>query len=249
MRQLLISFFVIILLISCQNSQNSKSVSAKEIVNQAIEFSGTSAVDNSVIEFDFRNLHYRSEATCNGMKLSRKNGDTIDVFYSGKFKRFIDSIPVEVNDSLENIYSESINSVHYFVQLPYRLKDQAVNLRRLPNQSFNNQNYYVVEVNFDQENGGQDFNDTYLYWFNKSDYSLDYLAYEFHVNGGGYRFRVAKNRQFINGTQFIDYDNYKPKSEQVELEDLLQLFHNKKLELVSEIKTENPSINSVQLKC
>lgn len=243
---------VFLSLTSCQDNpkETESQETASSIVEKAIAFSGTQKIAVSQVEFDFRNLHYRSEATCAGLKLSRQKKDTLDVFYRGKFKRFIDSMPVKVNDSIAQLITESINSVHYFVQLPFRLKDEAVQLKKLESQVFNGKTYRLLEVNFKQENGGTDFDDTYVYWFDEKDYSLEFLAYQFHVNGGGYRFRVAKNRRFVKGMQFQDYDNYQPKSSsKVQLSELLQLFLKDELELVSEIITQNPDVISSELEC
>jgi len=70
--------------------------------------------------------------------------------------------------------------------------------------------YYKLKVTFDQDGGGDDFDDTYVYFFNKATFKPDYLAYDFHVNGGGMRFREAYNERYVNGIRFVDYNNMKP---------------------------------------
>lgn len=245
---LVLSFF---LCLSCDLIQKDSAAenTAADIIAKAIEVSGTSAVNDHSVAFTFRDYNYRSEPTCSGMKLSRIKGDTIDVVFRGKFKRFIDSIPVEVNDSIAHLYAESINSVHYFVQLPYRLTDAAVKLKKHGQQTLDSTTYEVVEVNFSQENGGEDFDDTYMYWFNASTYQLSFLAYQFHVNGGGFRFRVPQQATYVKGMQFLDYKNYKPKQDHVKLTELLQLYGKGELELVSEIETQHPKLKPALLDC
>ena len=63
-------------------------------------------------------------------------------------------------------------------------------------------------MTFDEEDGGEDFDDIYIYWIDKETFKPDYLAYQFSVNKGGIRFREAFNERIINGIRFVDYKNY-----------------------------------------
>ncbi|MCB0376061.1 MAG: hypothetical protein KDD04_09105 [Sinomicrobium sp.] len=90
--------------------------------------------------------------------------------------------------------------------------------------------------------GGEDFEDVYLYWVDKESFTTDYLAYEFHVNGGGLRFREAYNVRTVGGIRFVDYYNFKPKDKNVILDDLDRLFDRGELELLSEIILEDISV-------
>ena len=64
---------------------------------------------------------------------------------------------------------------------------------------------------------------------------VDYLAYSYHTNGGGKRFRVLKEQCIKNGIRFVDYHNYKPLNEFVSLVDVDQAFESNGLIKVSEI--------------
>ena len=68
---------------------------------------------------------------------------------------------------------------------------------------------------------------------------MDYLAYSFHVNGGGTRFRKAINRREINGITFQDYINYTATTEVENIADFDQLLKDQKLEEVSIIDLKN----------
>ena len=142
-------------------------------------------------------------------------------------------------DSLANIYSNSINSVHYFAYLPYGLNDPAVNKEFLGEMAIKGKDYYKVKVTFDQENGGDDFDDVYIYWFNKETFKPEYLAYEFHVNGGGLRFREAYNERYVNGIRFVDYNNYKSVSDSQSIYEIDSLFNKGELELLSKIELKD----------
>ncbi|MGB5203586.1 MAG: DUF6503 family protein, partial [Eudoraea sp.] len=158
------------------------------------------------------------------------------------FERTINGNPVIVADSMAAKYSNSINSVHYFAYLPYGLNDPAVNKKLLGETQFGDRQYYKVEVTFDEKDGGEDFDDIYIYWFNKETYKPDYLAYEFNVDGGGTRFREAFNERIINGIRFVDYNNYKA-SKNISVYELEALFKTKELDLLSTIRLEDIEVN------
>ena len=101
--------------------------------------------------------------------------------------------------------------------------------------------YHLLQITFREQGGGEDFDDIYLYWIEKETYLIDYLAYEFYVDGGGKRFREAINRREINGVQFQDYNNYKA-DDAGDLFIVDDLFREGKLELLSEIINENVKI-------
>ncbi|WP_246062597.1 DUF6503 family protein [Mesohalobacter halotolerans] len=246
-------FFSVIVIMSCNTSKNSK-LTAESIVNKAIEVSGKTAFKTSEVSFEFRDKIYISQGHCNHYILKRISTKTdstlLDILEPGKgFKRYVNDSLIQVADTTAQKFSESINSVHYFVQLPYRLNDKAVNKTYKGLDTINNKVYHQLEVTFDQEGGGADFQDVYMYWFGKEDYKLDYLAYSFVVNGGGIRFREAYNERYIDSIRFVDYRNYKPKSDDIKLEKISKAFNNGQLELLSKIENENIQVEKSKEKC
>src|SRR5690606_31656644 len=143
---------------------------------------------------------------------------------------------VELPDTTATKYANSVNSVHYFVRLPQGLNDKAVNKELLEPESIGGKQYHKIKVTFDQEGGGDDFQDTYLYWIDVETFEVDYLAYDFHVNGGGQRFRKAYNPRMLEGIRFVDYENYLPPQKGTSLMDIGQLFDRGKLKLLSKIE-------------
>lgn len=235
---------MIIALFSC--NQNEKTpISAQKIVDNAIAVSGGDLYSQSHIQFNFRDRIYSSEPL-NGQKILKRflSNDTIqilDVKEPKNFHRFINDTLVSLSDSLANVYSNSVNSVHYFAYLPYGLNDRAVNKELLGEIKIRNKDYYKVKVTFSQEEGGDDFEDVYIYWFNKETFKPDYLAYEFHVDNGGFRFREAINERYINGIRFVDYNNFSPKMASNILE-IDSLFLKNELKLLSKIELENITV-------
>ena len=243
MKRVYLILVLFIMLFSCKE-RTETNLSAEEIINNSITVCGGDLYKSSKISFRFRDKNYVSENRGTILKRSFEidSVNYIDVKNNSGFERYINDALVLIPDSLASLYSNSINSVHYFVQLPYRLNDKAVNKELLEEKVINNKSYYVVKVTFDKNGGGDDFEDTYYYWIQKQSFKPDYLAYDFHENGGGVRFRKAYNERYINGIRFVDYENYKPKNNSATIQQIADLYLNNQLELISEIKLENINV-------
>lgn len=253
MKTILFYLVIIILMISCK-SKTDNNLTVHQIVEKAIEISGKKALDNSTVSFMFRDKKYVSEGHCDHFILSRitTKADTVikDIYEPEKsFKRYIQDSLIIIPDTVAQKFSESINSVHYFVQLPYRLNDEAVNKTYLGIDSIKGKSYHKIAVNFDKDGGGEDYQDQYMYWFDEKNYKLDYLAYSFVVNGGGIRFREAYNERYIEDIRFVDYKNFKPKSDTIKLENISKAFKNNQLELLSKIENKKIQVEKNAEKC
>jgi hypothetical protein len=101
-------------------------------------------------------------------------------------------------------------------------------------------------VKFKQENGGTDFDDIYMYWFDQQTGHLDFFGYNYQVDGGGTRFRKAVNRRTVNGIMIQDYINYRPKDKFPELTSLVTSYQNNELIKLSEIINEQVIIRPYQ---
>lgn len=217
------------------------------IVDKAIEEAGANNLNGKEISFDFRDKHYRSVRE-NGRYLLERSfeQDSLnirDVLNNEGFSRYVNGTQEQVADSMVTRYSNSVNSVHYFAYLPYGLNDQAVNKEMMGEVNINGKDYYKIKVWFDQQGGGTDFEDVFIYWIGKNDFKVDYLAYEYHTNEGGIRFREAYNRRTVNGIDFVDYRNYKPASKDIELSTIDSLFANDALELLSVIELKDVKVS------
>ncbi|UJH91207.1 hypothetical protein LZ575_21865 [Antarcticibacterium sp. 1MA-6-2] len=135
-------------------------------------------------------------------------------------------------------YGSSVNSVHYFAHLPYGLNDRAVNKKLVGDAIIKGEPYHELKITFQQEGGGADHHDEFLYWIHKEKFTIDYFAYKFIVNDGGIRFRVAYNPRIIEGIRFVDYENYILHDPVVKLENLDELYEQGKLEMLSTIEKE-----------
>ena len=75
---------------------------------------------------------------------------------------------------------------------------------------------------------------------------MDYLAYDFHINDGGTRFREAFNVRTIEGVRVADFNNYKSEllpQPGTSIEDYETLLGTDDLELLSQIELENVTIS------
>lgn len=244
MKRLLLPFLLILFVISCQID---KEYSAQDIVDLAIKNSGVSKLENSIVEFDFRDKHYTATRKEGLFELTRsfeqESKSVKDILSNKWFVRTINNSQVSVPDSMAIKYTESVNSVHYFSKLPLGLNDNAVIKKLLPSRIIKGKNYYKIQVTFQKEGGGVDYNDVFIYWFRKDTFELDYLAYTFQVNGGGIRFRAVTKEHIVNGVRFIDYANYKPNSKFTELSMLDMLYEQNKLIKASDINMENINVS------
>ena len=236
----IIFLFVPFLLVACNQEYTAPKVD--KIVAETIENAGGEEYERARIRFKFREMEYESSRKDGLFELMRIKEDTAgiirDVLNNDGFRRLVDGEEVALPDSLVTAYSESVNAVHYFVQLPFGLKDEAVQKELLGEDEINDKSYYEVKVTFRQEGGGKDHEDVYMYWIDKTNFTVDFMAYRFFVNDGGIRFRVAKNPRMIKGIRFVDYDNYKTDDLNTPLEQLDELYEAGALTKVSEIENE-----------
>lgn len=238
-------FSFLLILISCK--QEEKPLTAQQVIDKTIENAGGKKYETATINFTFRDIKYSCKRNKGLFEYSRTYTDSIgevnDVLNNDEFKRFINAQKIDLPDSTATKYANSVNSVHYFVQLPYGLNDPAVKKELLGEAEIIDKKYYEVKVTFAQDGGGTDHEDEYMYWIAKDNFTVDYFAYKFYTGEGGIRFRKAYNPRMVNGIRFVDYENYKLEPwKSVDLKTVDELFDAGKLELLSKIKTEDISV-------
>jgi hypothetical protein len=235
---LAVSGLFILGLTSCEQQ---KTFDAEDWIEASVSAHGLYDLDGKHVRFDFREHTYTIDRSGGSFTYTRTlNTDSLLVIDSlrsdGTFTRHENGLRVSLPDSMITKYSESINSVAYFFQLPLPLEDAAV-ISELGNSiRIRTKEYQTLSVRFRQEGGGADYQDEFRYWINKEDSLVDYLAYTYETDGGGIRFRVAGRRHIENGMVFQDYENYKPSSEDTPLDSLPYLWVRGELELLSTIE-------------
>ena len=223
------------------NLQNETIDAAIEIIAKMREAHGVKNIDGKEITFSFRDKVYSRYSLNNqyGYSRSALNEEgkmVVDSWREDDFKRTINNVEVQITDKEENAYKNSINSVFYFALLPLSLSDPAVNVELLGDSKLKGKKYTKLRVTFDEEGGGEDFNDVFIYWMNKETNTMDFLAYQYFTEGGGIRFREAYNPREVGGFLFQDYNNFKPTTG-IELIDM-----DKAFEKLSEVDDMGPDM-------
>ncbi|WP_290696530.1 DUF6503 family protein [Lacinutrix sp.] len=251
-------FIFAILLYSCNNKeQKNKDTSIESqiipskkielskpqfILNKTIVAHGGDLYNSAYYSFKFRGntYHFKNNGTNYEYKKIVIKGDTIieDTLLNHIFSRTINGKAISLSKKEKVAGTGAINSVIYFATLPHKLNDNAVNSKYIETTIINKDTYDVIEITFNKEGGGEDHNDEFYYWINKSSEKIDFLAYNYKVNKGGVRFRSAYNTRVIDGITFQDYINYKAEIG-TPLKDLPILYEAGKLKELSKIKTEN----------
>jgi hypothetical protein len=222
-------------------SQNNGN-KAQKIIDKAVEAHGGQLYHSAHYSFLFRENLYTFKNNNNQFYYTKKvikdNNTFLDELNNGQLSRTKNGDPMVLSEKDMKSAKGAINSVVYFVMLPFKLNDKAVNKTYIEQTIIKNKTYDVIGVTFKKEGGGDDYDDVFHYWINTTTNKIDYLAYKYHVNGGGVRFRRAYNVRNIDGIIFQDYVNYKAKKDVV-LRDLPTLFEDGKLKELSKIKTEH----------
>ncbi|MFY0592934.1 DUF6503 family protein [Roseivirga sp.] len=229
---------------SCGDS--AETLTVDDVIQKAVLRHGGENYENMEVEFDFRNRHFRAKISSGQYVYERtfksKEGIVKDVWSNDKFKRMIDQEEIKLNQENMRSYRTATNSVIYFALLPFNLDDPVVNRQLMRSVEIKGKSYYKVEMTYGENGGGEDFEDVYVYWIHKDDFTIDYLAYSFNINGGGVRFREAYNPREIDGIRFQDYKNYTIKKD-FPAQELDYAFETEQLELLSHIELENIKVD------
>lgn len=271
MKKIITAFVILFLFIlqSCNNKSDEKTSvqeqpksEAQRIVDASISFHGLAPLDNAQLDLVFRDMFYTYQKNNGVYEYTRSQVDSTsttiyDIMNNDGLVRLMNNNIHElitergplkgdtaiITEERRAAFTRSVNSVIYFFLLPYGLNDPAVNKEFVGESKIKGKDYYEVKITFGQEGGGEDFDDVFIYWFDKEDYSMDYFAYLYHTDEGGMRFREAINPRRINGMLIQDYINFKPEDESIDIMTIDELYKEDKLIVLSEIINEKVRIN------
>lgn len=238
---------VFLLFVAC----GQQAPDAQQVVDQAIARAGIHQLQRATASFTFRNINYDYEMENGNFRYTRTQTDSIgnrvkDALTNEGLQRYINGDLAAITDERRTAYTSSVNSVIYFAFLPFRLNDAAVNKQHEGIVAIDGIRYHKIRVTFDVEGGGEDYEDVFYYWFDTSDYSMDYLAYSYNEEdeGTGMRFRVAINPREVNGIRIQDYKNLKPRiKDSVPLGSIDEAFQKGELIELSTIELEDVVIS------
>ena len=237
--------FLISLIVACGGPNE-----AEKIVNKSIEAHGGELFKSAQISFTFRDRQYEIFKSPDTFSYTRAftedSSRVIDYLNNEGFFRTVDGKQVSLSEKNSNAYANSVNSVAYFAFLPYGLNDAAVIKEYQGMEKLEGNEYHVIKVTFEKEGGGEDHQDEFLYWIDQDNFLIDYMAYSYHTDGGGLRFRKAIKSHEVGGLILQDYENYKPEDETIPVEDISALFKQDSLSLLSVILLEDIQVEIIQ---
>lgn len=256
---LLLLVAVLLLVSACSRGEAEPSppeLSIEQtVVNQAIAAHGGDALKRTVVEFDFRDKHFKVTRDGGIFEYERtytdSTGNVREILNNDGIFRDVNGQRVQLTEKDIARLATPLNSVPYFALLPFNLSDPAVQLSYLGESTLEGSPYHKIQVTFQQEGGGRDYEDRFIYWFHTEDLTMDYLAYGFHTDDGGTRFRKAVNVRTIGGVRIADYLNYI--SDELPLptspiEQYDSLFDAGYVELLSEINLDHVTITPLPSK-
>ncbi len=215
---------------------------ATTVLQETIKAHGGELYDQAKYQFTFRGKNYRFKndgAKYMYSSYGFKGGvSTKDELKNGVFSRKVNDTLITLPEKKKTSAIGALNSVIYFATLPHKLNDAAVNVSYVEETTIKSQLYDVLKVTFNQDGGGEDFEDEYHYWIHQNTKKIDYLAYNYQVNDGGVRFRSAYNVRVVDGITFQDYINYKAEVG-TPLKELPALYEQGSLKELSRIETQN----------
>lgn len=251
MKTKLSPLFAILVLLGCAPPEEEVPT-AQSVVNAAIAWQNGSVLDSAEMTFDFRERHFRVYRNAGMFEYERTYVDTTgahirEVLSNDGLIREVEGELVELDSATYASAETSVNSVVYFALLPLPLNDPAARKRLLGTTELGGRTYHEVEVTFVPEGGGRDYDDRFIYWIDSESGALDYLAYYFHVDDGGARFREAYNVREIEGVRIADYRNYKAEDITIDTVESFDSLHAAgATELVSEVNLENVQIRRLE---
>ena len=196
---------------------SADSLTSQAVVTKAVTAHGGPVIDTSVVTFTFRGDRFRLLHNHGRFQYERITTDSLgqsvrEVLANDSLYREVDGRPVALTDQQRARLNTAVNSVSYFALLPHALTDPAVQSKRLGIDTIRSVPYHRVEVTFQQQGGGPDWEDRFVYWFQTETMEMNFLAYAYGLGEGdsdpGHRFREAYNVRTVKGVRFADYINY-----------------------------------------
>lgn len=230
---------------ACKNKRPYDEKASK-IIEQCIEVYGGKNYRHLNVSFDYRKFRMHLKQDGGNFLYERTTKDSLnneihDVLTNEGFTRKINGTKQDltVKDSLK--YKDGLNAIAYFVLLPYKLSEPAVNLKYTGEATIENNTYHKIDVTFEKEAGGKDHEDEFCYWINQKTHSMDYFSY----SNGGARFRKAIKRQREDGVVFQDYNNYEILDTSLSASDYDKAFIAGKFKILSTIEQDHYTLDDV----
>ncbi len=218
-----------------------------EIVAASIDRHGGDGFDRVHLTWDFRGVPFEVIRYDGSFRYQRTVEDSlgspvVEVIQNEGSWVEVDGERRELDPQSRARLETAVNSVVYFGFLPFHLDDPPVRATDLGTGELAGEPYRKIGITFEQEGGGPDWEDRFIYWFHEVDGQLDYLAYREAADVETTRFRRAVNRREIGGLLVQDYENYTGDPDVGDVADYDRLFEAGRLRLVSMVEFENLAV-------
>ena len=156
------SFFVfLVFMSSALGAQKAVDKKAIKIIQRCVTVHGGKNYEKFEVSFDFRQYRIRIKNNNALFEYERTTYDSLkntvrDVLNNTGFAREINGKKQELSAKEKDKYLEGINSIAYFVLLPFKLTDPSVNLKYIGTAKIGHQKYDKIKVWFDAEGGVKD---------------------------------------------------------------------------------------------
>lgn len=251
----LVAFALSLAAVACQPASQDAPPQARAIVDSAIAAHGGAVLDRAVVSFDFRGTDFRLRQDGGAFRFQRTLTDSLgrtvrDVLSNDSLYRTVNGARVDLSEDERRSVETAVNSVAYFALLPHPLSDPAVQATYDGRDTLRGIPYHRIRVTFQQEGGGRDWQDRFLYWFHPDTYAMDFLAYAYGfgpAEEAGTRFREAYNVRRAQGVRFADYYNYTDTSLALgQLQRYPELWAEDDLTLVSRVELDSVRVRPLE---
>jgi hypothetical protein len=231
------------LLSGCERSVETP----EDVIRAAIDRYGGDAFDQVAVRWEFRGVPFEVHRDRGLFRYQRTVADSlgrahVEVMENDGTWIEVDGVRQEVDEATVRRIESAVNSTVYLGFLPFRLDDSAVRLQDLGTGEVAGESYRKIQVTFQEDGGGRDWQDRFVYWFREGDWTLDYLAYWEAVDPPVTRFRRAMNRREVGGIVVQDYENFTAEDDAVDISDYDRLFEEGRLTLVSVIEFDEVNV-------
>ena len=191
---------------------------ALALLDRAREAHGSAALDRAEVAFSFRGTPFTLVRDGGTFRYARTLTDSLgreveEAVDNDGPHRLVDGVEVALDAAEAARLATAVNSVAYFALLPAPLADAAVRARDLGPAGVGGEALDRVEVTFDPDGGGADWEDRYVYWL-RPDGRIAYYAYTYEPNPAnpaptetGTRFRTLVGERRVGGVLFQDWQN------------------------------------------
>ena len=221
------------------------------VIAESIETHGGSAFDRVHMQWDFRGIPFEVARDNGRFRYQRTVSDSlgqmiVEVMENEGSWTEVEGTRHELDPRSRARLETAVNSVVYFGFLPFKLDDPPVRAEDLGSTMLAGQPYRKIQVTFQREGGGPDWEDRFIYWFHETDHTLDYLAYREAADVETTRFRQAINRRQVGGVLVQDYENYSGDPNVGDIATYDELFEAGDLRLISMVEFDGLEITSLE---